>query len=52
MLSDDRMSYPVEADTLANDADRTHRLALTADVLGATTAALAALSLYLTFREK
>jgi len=50
-LSNDRMSYPVSAATLAEDAQRTHRLAVTADVLGAATAALGALALYLTFRE-
>lgn len=49
-LAADRGSYPVDPKTLADESLRTHHFALGADVLVLAAAALAGLSIYLSFR--
>ncbi len=49
-LAADRGSYPVDPNTLADGSLRTHRFALGTDALVLAAAALAGLSIYLSFR--
>jgi len=50
-LADERAEFPANPRTLNADASDTHRYAVAADVLGASTALLAGLALYLTLRD-
>lgn len=50
-LADERAEFPANPGTLNADASDTHRYAVAADVLGASTALLAGLALYLTLRD-